>query len=90
MVLDIIVFWSIYIISFILGYAVSESLVRPFGMFDVYPFCCRKCLTTWLMIASYVSIGICLGKWVLMLCGVILAAAQALCFIITDKEKGLQ
>lgn len=89
MIVTIIAFWGIFIIGFFIGYVVSEQLVSPFGLFDLKPFNCRKCCTTQTLLALYGSVAICLESWVFFLSGVILTAALALCFIITEKEKGL-
>lgn len=88
-VIDILVFWLIYFLSFMIGYFI-ESNVSPFGLFDVYPWKCRKCLTTWLMVGGYGCGALLLNSWVFFLGGVILAISQAICFIITDKEKGIR
>lgn len=85
----VILFFVIYIVCFIAAHAITEGFVRPFGLFDVYPWKCRKCLTTWSMAVSYGVGGLILGSWVFFLGGLLLTTAQAICFIITDKEKGL-
>ena len=89
MIVEIITFWAIYFVCFFLAYYVADFCVMPFGVFDVYPWKCRKCLTTWSLVASYGSVALMFQSWIFFLCGVILTAGQAVCFIITDKEKGL-
>lgn len=85
----ILIFWAIFIVGFSVAYVVSEHLVIPFGLFDVYPWKCRKCMTTWTLIALYASVALAMSNWILFICGVLITAAQTLCIIITDKEKGL-
>lgn len=89
MIVEVIGFWLVFFVGFLIGYFVSERFVRPLGLFDMKPFNCRKCMTTQTLLVLYGSTAICLNSWIFFLCGVILTAALAVCFIITDKEKGL-
>lgn len=88
-ILSVGLFWFIYWISMVAGFYISEFKVTPFGFFDVYPYKCRRCLSTQMMLALYASASIIISSWWFMGFGVVIAAAQAICFIITDKEKGL-
>lgn len=89
-ILSVGLFFFIYWGAMVFGYYVSEFCVKPFGLFDVYPWVCRKCATTQTMIALYIAGAIILSSWWFFLCGMGIALAQAECFIITEKKKGLQ
>lgn len=89
MILTIIVFWVTLFVGFGIGYLVPEKLVVPFGLFDVYPWKCRKCMTHWTLTALYASVAIIIGSWVFFVVGEIVTIAQSYCFHYTDKERGL-
>lgn len=88
MVIKIVLFFVVYVVAFFIGWWIPEKMVSPWGLFDVYPWKCRKCLTTWMMVALYIGIGLMVNWWFIIF-GLIISGAQAYCFIYTDKEKGL-
>lgn len=89
MIITIIAFWVILFIGLAIGYIVSEKLVVTFGLFDVYPWKCRRCMTHWTLTALYASVAIIIGSWIFFVLGEIVTIAQTYCFYYTDKERGL-
>lgn len=86
----VLLFWAIYLIAFVLGYLISEKLNnKPFGMFSVYPFRCRRCCTTQLMAVLYISTAVVLDSWVFGGLGLLVTIGQGIEFIYGDKQDGL-
>lgn len=90
MIVEILVFITIYCIGFIFGYFISEKWTRPFGFFDTYPWMCRKCCTFWIMVFLYTFATLIMNNWWLFGFGMVISIAQAICFIISEREKGLR
>lgn len=83
----IIVFWSIFILGWVIGWIVPEKLVKPFGIFDVYPFKCRKCLTTWMLAAMYITVTILYFNWWFLVLSVIITTLSAIALWYTDINR---
>lgn len=88
MIQTLLIFFGIYAVSFVLGYLISDKLTRPFGLFDVYPFKCRKCCTTWLMVALY-AVWM-MMDWNLYVFGasILIIAMNIAAFIYDERERG--
>lgn len=80
-------FWATYFIVTYLSYFISEKLVKPFGFFDIKPFNCRKCLTTWALGISYLCISIIYFNWLFLLGGILVTIGTTIAIIYTEKEK---
>lgn len=85
--IDIIIFWIIYFAALTIGYIIPEKLVKPFGFFDIIPFNCRKCLTSWTLALSYISWEIYDFKWGFTIAASIITIMTIAALIITDKIK---
>lgn len=60
---------------------------EPFTMLDKYPFLCCKCLTTWTLVASYISMAYILHCAAFGFWGCLLAAGTGYAWHVTDKER---
>lgn len=83
-------FWVHYFIILLAVYILKEKIAwqpKPFSMLDSYPWICRKCLTTWTLVASYISVGFILTDPLYAIFGVILGAATGFAMNYTDNER---
>ena len=83
-------FWILYFAILTAIYYIKEVKMwqpKPYGVLDTYPFICRKCLTTWTLIASYISIGIIISNIWFAIAGTILGAATGYAMYYTEKER---
>lgn len=83
-------FWGMYFVILTLVWYLKERLAwtpKPYGIIDNYPFICRKCLTTWTLIASYISVGIIINNPVFAIFGVLLGAGTGYAIHQTEKER---
>lgn len=84
----IILFFAIYLITLWGTYFFTEHFYpKPFGLFDFYPFICRKCLTTWSMAIAYISVAIIIQSLTFGILGVILSAFNGYAMHVTEKER---
>lgn len=86
-ILYIIAFWVIYFLALTFAWYISEELTRPFGVFDILPFHCRKCCTFWTMLLSYISFSIPFYNIYFLSCGIAITIATTVCIIITERER---
>lgn len=83
-------FWAHYFLVLTIIYWLKEVIAwqpQPFGILDFYPFLCRRCLTTWSLVASYISVGIIISNPLYAIFGVILSAATGFAMNYTDNER---
>lgn len=84
----IFLFWFTFIAIFYgVWYILENYHPKPFSCFDLKPFNCRKCLTTWSMLAAYVSLGLLLNNYVFMVCGIVLSILAGLALYIDEKNR---
>lgn len=84
----IFLFWFTFITIFYgVWYILENYHPKPFSCFDLRPFNCRKCLTTWSMLASYLSLGLLLNNYVFMVCGIVLSILAGLALYIDEKKR---
>lgn len=90
------VFWAMYFTILTAIWWLKEVKAyqpRPFSILDQPPFDCRYCLTTWSMLASYISIAVIISNFWFGFCGVILSIGEALALkykmkqMIVDEDK---
>ena len=89
-------FWAMYFIILTVVWWLKEVKAyqpRPFSILDQPPFDCRYCLTTWSMLASYISIAVIISNFWFGFCGVLLSIGEALALkykmkqMIIDKDE---
>lgn len=81
-------FWTMYFIIMAAVYKLHDVWTpEPFSMFDKYPWKCCKCLTTWSLVGSYISVAYMLHSPAFGFWGCLLAAGTGLAWHITDKER---
>ena len=86
-------FWLLYFTLLTLIWWLKEVKAwspEPFGVLDSYPWICRKCLTTWTLIASYLSVGIIIGNPAFAFFGVLLGAGTGYAMHYTEKERTVE
>lgn len=83
-------FWLIYFIISFISYYIPEKLVRPFNYFDVKPFNCRICLTTWSLLISYISFSFIYFNWWFISCGILITLMTTIALWYTQKEKTIE
>ena len=89
-ILLIILFWvQFFGITMILHYIYNIRMWRPkpFSYLGNYPFKCFRCATTWVLVASYLIMGILLADVVYTLFGITLAVLYGIGLWKSDKER---
>ena len=89
-ILLIILFWvQFFGITMILHYIYNIRMwsPKPCSYLDNYPFKCFRCCTTWVLIASYLIMGILLADVVYTVFGIKLAVLYGIGLYKRDKEK---
>ena len=89
-ILLIILFWvQFFGITMILHYIYNIRMwsPKPFSYLDNYPFRCFRCCTTWVLIASYIMMGILLADVVYTVFGITLAVLYGIGLYKDEKEK---
>ena len=89
-ILLIILFWvQFFGVTMILHYIYNIRLwsPKPFGYLYNYPFKCFRCATTWVLIASYLIMGILLADVVYTVFGITLAVLYGIGLWKSDKER---
>ena len=61
--------------------------IKPFSYFDTYPFICKKCMTTWSLIATYIMAGVLMDDPLFGLFGVILGGLYGYGLYKLEKER---
>lgn len=86
-------FWGMYIFILFAMWILKEQMAwqpTAYSMLDFYPFLCRKCLTTWTLIASYISVGIIISSPLFAVFGVLLGAGTGYAMDYTEKERTIE
>lgn len=86
----IAIFWAIFFgVSFTLHciYEYGTFEIKPWSYFDTYPFKCKRCMTTWALISTYIMAGILLADTTFTLFGITLAALYGYGMYKNDKER---
>ena len=89
-ILLIILFWvQFFGITMILHYIYNIRMwhPKPFSYLDNYPLKCFRCATTWVLIASYIMMGILLADVVYTVFGITLAVLYGIGLWKSDKER---
>ena len=88
LVYKIITFFVIWIAGLVIGWYIPEkNHPKPFSLLDFYPFICRKCLTTWLLLISYIVVAIMLQDWIFGMLGAIMTAMTGFALWYTERER---
>lgn len=83
-------FWLLYIAILVVVWFVKEKLAwqpEAFGILEQPPFDCRKCLTVWTMVASYVSIAVILQSFWFGACGLLLTFGEYLALRYKEEQQ---
>lgn len=61
--LSIIIFWVIFFtVTFVMHILYEKydiaGCIKPWSYFDTYPFICKKCMTTWSLVAVYIMVAV--------------------------------
>lgn len=84
----IFLFWAQFIVIFYgCWYVLEHYYPKPFSCFDLKPFNCRKCLSTWSLLASYISVGLLLNNYVYMIAGIVLSLLAGAALYIDEKNR---
>lgn len=85
---QVFLFWGMY---FAITWAVAALhdawTPEPWSYFDKYPWKCAKCLTTWTLAASYISVACMLSSPLFGVFGTLLAAGEGMAQQYTEKER---
>ena len=88
LIFKIITFFVIWIAGVVIGWYIPDKHhPAPFSLLDFYPFICRKCLTTWLLLILYVVSAILLSDWIFGMFGAIMTAMTGFALWYTDNER---
>ena len=77
---------AVAVISFAYWFTEGRGEFKPEWL-NYKPFNCRICLTFWMLIVIYATIGLTLNLNLFLYGGIIFAAANALAMKIDEKEK---
>ena len=83
-------FWILYFIIVFGVHYIKEDLAwqpKPYTALDQYPWICETCLMTWVLIASYISIGIIINNPLFAIFGTLLGAGTGIARKYTEKER---
>lgn len=84
----IFIFWLIYFLTLYgVWWILEKHYPKAFSCFDFKPFKCRKCLTTWSLIAIYISVGLLFNNYIFIASGIIITIITGIALYIDDKEK---
>lgn len=86
-ILIIIGFWVVYLLGLYIGWVVPEKLIKPWGMFDMFPFKCRKCLTMWSLLALFSTYALITSSWWVAFGGLIMTALTTVALYIDEKSR---
>lgn len=89
-ILIIIGFWVVYLLGLFIGWYVPERLVKPWGMFDMFPFKCRKCMTFWSLLALFSTYALITSSWWVVLGGVIMIVLTTIALYIDEKSRTVE
>lgn len=87
-IFSIILFFIIWAIGVVGSWMIAEKYhPKAFGIFDFYPFICRKCLCFWGMLILYIVGAILLNSIGFGLLGALFAAMNGLAIHYTEMER---
>ena len=86
LIFKIFTFFVVWIVGVVIGWYIPDK-IKPFSLLDFYPFICRKCLTTWLLLILYAVIAILLSDWIFGVLGAIMTAMTGFALWYTDNER---
>lgn len=86
----VVLFWIIYFVITFAAYYISEKMIKPFNYFDIKPFNCRTCLTTWGLCISYISFSFIYFNWFFLIGGILLTVMTTIALWITQREKTIE
>lgn len=89
-ILTIVLFWAVFFsITAITHYIyIQRGIDIPdWSYFDMYPWLCFKCMTTWTLIAAYVTLGIIIKDALFTGLGVLLSALYGYGLYKLEKER---
>ena len=88
LITKIFTFFVVWIAGLVIGWYIPDKYQpKPFSVLDFYPFICRKCLTTWLLLISYIVVAIMLQDWIFGVLGVIMTAMTGFALWYTERER---
>lgn len=87
MLIKLLLFYFIWYLGILIGYIVPTLKFKPFGMFDFYPFICRKCMTTWTLLVLYGTASYILDSPSFFIVGAIASAATGAGLYYTERER---
>ena len=88
LIFKIFTFFAVWIAGVVIGWYIPEKKhPKPFSLLDFYPFICRKCLTTWLLLIMYAVGTILLSDCTFGMLGAIMTAMTGFALWYTDKER---
>ena len=61
--------------------------IKPWSIFDHFPFICEKCFTTWFMVAVYIMTVYLLNNLVFAILGIIVAIGNGIGIYLTEQER---
>ena len=86
----IVAFWALYFTVLTTVWLLKEKLAwqpEAFGILEQPPFDCRKCLTVWTMVASYVSVAVIIGSFWFGFSGLLLSFGEYLALKYKDRQQ---
>lgn len=89
-IIIVVAFWAMYFILINIVHYCKDQLAwqpKPYTVLDQYPFICETCLTTWVLIASYISVGIIINNPLFAVFGALLGAGHGIARKYTEKER---
>ena len=88
LIFKIFIFFAVWIVGLVIGWYIPEKKhPAPFSLLDFYPFICRKCLTTWLLLILYAVSAILLSDWIFGLIGIIMTAMTGYALWYTEDKR---
>ena len=88
LITKIFTFFVVWIAGLVIGWYIPDKYQpKPFTLLDFYPFICRKCLTTWLLLISYIVVAIMLQDWIFGVLGGLMTAATGFALWYTERER---
>lgn len=88
LIYKIFTFFAVWIAGVAIGWYIPDKKhPQPYSLLDFYPFICRKCLTTWLLLIFYVVGAILLSDWIFGVLGAIMTAMTGFALWYTDRER---
>ena len=88
LIFKIFAFFAIWIAGLVIGWYIPTKMYpEPFSLLDFYPFICRKCFTTWLLLILYAVGTILLSDCVFGALGFIMTAMTGFALWYTERER---